>query len=63
MPKCFFCGGSILDDYCLHCGRSTDIEYELKTMELQKKDHENYGPRRDKTPGKKGKRNRWEEDE
>ncbi len=38
--KCHFCGGFIKPEgYCLHCGRSTDIEYEKMVQEESKKDH------------------------
>jgi len=41
MDYCYFCHGNIIEDRCIHCGRSTNIQYELRIMAEQKKPHRN----------------------
>lgn len=39
--KCFFCKGSLNMGVCIMCGRSDDIERELKVRKEQRKPHRN----------------------
>jgi hypothetical protein len=34
MGRCPFCGGNILVDRCIHCGRSNDLQYELDVIDF-----------------------------
>jgi len=40
--QCVFCQGAIIDGKCTHCGRSDDVDYELRVQMIQKQPHRNW---------------------
>ncbi len=40
--RCFFCNGNIIDGRCIMCGRSTNIQRELRVQAEQRKPHHNW---------------------
>jgi hypothetical protein len=54
--RCVFCGGLIIEERCIMCSRTPDIEHENYVKREQKKEHHNWHGRYQGDPGRHSKR-------